>query len=114
MCTTRAPEGVLGENILDRVFSADSPNQVWLADTTYLQTDEGPAFLVAILDLFGRRIVGWSLGAKLNTELAQRALKKQIRCVRCLETYFSTQIEEESLPQMPLEKTLKIWGHAKA
>lgn len=47
----------------------DAPNRTWLTDTTYLKTEDGPAFLVAVLDLFGRRVVGWAIESKLSTEL---------------------------------------------
>lgn len=73
--TTRARPGVEGVNLLDRQFASEAPNRAWVADTTYLMTEDGPAFLVAILDLFSRRVVGWTVGAKLDTELARRALQ---------------------------------------
>lgn len=76
--TTKARPGVEGENVLDRQFEVDAPNRVWVADTTYLTTEDGPAFLVAILDLFSRRVVGWTVGAKLDTELAREALRRAL------------------------------------
>ena len=77
--TTRALPDTVGENLLGRDFSADAPNRAWLADTTYIHTIEGGAFLVVILDLFSRRVVGWSLSSELSTELARTALKKALR-----------------------------------
>jgi len=74
--TTRTEPGTVGEDLLGRDFSADSPNRVWVADTTYIHTYEGWAFLVAILDLFSRRVVGWTLSSKLSTEAARTALQK--------------------------------------
>ncbi len=76
--TTRARPGVVGENLLDREFTVDAPNRTWLTDTTYLKTDDGPAFLVAVLDLFGRRVVGWAIESELNTELARSALRRAL------------------------------------
>jgi putative transposase len=76
--TTKAPLDVVGENVLNRQFAVASPNRVWVADTTYLSTSDGPAFLVAILDLFSRRVVGWAAGAHLDTELARRALARAL------------------------------------
>lgn len=49
-----------------------------MADTTYLTTEDGPAFLVAILDLFSRRVVGWAVGAKPDTELAREARRRAL------------------------------------
>lgn len=79
--TTRALPDTVGENLLGRDFSADAPNCAWVADTTYIHTADGWAFLVAILDLFSRRIVGWALSSELSTELARTALQKAL-CMR--------------------------------
>lgn len=48
-------------NLLERNFTPDAPHQVWTADMTYVWTDEGWLYLVVVLDLFNREIVGWSL-----------------------------------------------------
>jgi len=61
-------------NILDRDFSATGPNEKWVADVTYVPTREGWLLLAVVLDLFSRRVVGWSMGERLTSELAQRAL----------------------------------------
>jgi transposase InsO family protein len=50
-------------NLLDRGFSASAPNQVWLADITYIETDQGWLYLAAVIDLYSRRIVGWAMAA---------------------------------------------------
>ncbi|ETX26633.1 hypothetical protein RISW2_21610 [Roseivivax isoporae LMG 25204] len=50
---------VIAENLLDRDFRAERPNQKWLADFTYVWTAEGWLYVAAVLDLFSRRIVGW-------------------------------------------------------
>lgn len=73
--TTKARPGVEGKNLLDRQFAPEAPNTAWVADTTYLTTEDGPAFLVAVLDLFSRRVVGWTVGSKLDTDLAREALR---------------------------------------
>jgi len=62
-------------NILDRQFDADKPNEKWVADVTYVPTREGWLFLATVLDLYSRKIVGWSMGDRLTSELAQRALQ---------------------------------------
>lgn len=77
--TTKSSPETVGENLLERDFSAEAPNRVWAADTTYLHTNEGWAFLVAILDLFSRRVVGWAVSPELSTDLARAALRKALR-----------------------------------
>jgi len=54
---------VIADNILDRDFQADRPNQKWLADFTYIWTAEGWLYVSVVLDLFSRRVVGWSMKA---------------------------------------------------
>lgn len=61
-------------NILDRQFTVDKPNQVWVTDITYIRTQEGWLFLAVIMDLFSRQIIGWSMSNRINTELALNAL----------------------------------------
>jgi transposase InsO family protein len=68
-------------NRLKRDFSADRPNQKWLADITYIPTLEGWLYLAAILDLFSRRIVGWAMSNRMTSELTLLALHMAIR--RC-------------------------------
>lgn len=65
-------------NLLAQNFSVSGVDQKWLADVTYIPTREGWLFLAAILDLFSRKIVGWSMGERLTSELAQQALKHAI------------------------------------
>ena len=68
----------IAPNILDRDFSADVPNQVWVGDITYLWTKEGWLFLAVVLDLFSRRVVGWETSDKIDAGLVGRALQKAI------------------------------------
>ena len=65
---------VIAENLLDRDFRADGPNQKWLADFTYVWTAEGWLYVAAVLDLFSRRIVGWSMKAERDASLVMDAL----------------------------------------
>ncbi|EYD71511.1 Mobile element protein [Rubellimicrobium mesophilum DSM 19309] len=65
---------VIADNILDRDFQADRPNQKWLADFTYLWTAEGWLYVAVVLDLFSRRIVGWSMKAERDAQLVMDAL----------------------------------------
>jgi putative transposase len=68
----------IAPNLLDRNFTAAAPNRVWLAEITYIETDEGWLYLAAIMDLFSRKIVGWAMRDHLRTELASTALAMAI------------------------------------
>jgi putative transposase len=50
----------IAPNLLDRNFTAAAPNRIWLADITYVETDQGWLYLATVLDLYSRRIVGWA------------------------------------------------------
>ena len=65
----------VAENILDREFSVEEPNKVWLSDITYIPTDEGWLYLAGVLDLCSRTAVGWSMSDSLEKELVMDALK---------------------------------------
>ena len=67
------------ENILNREFSAELPNQKWVCDITYIPTGEGWLYLAAVLDLCSRKIVGWSMHDHLRTELCTEALHRAIQ-----------------------------------
>lgn len=56
------------ENILDRDFAVDQPSKVWVSDITYIQTKEGLLYLTTIIDLYGRKMIGWSLSNGMSTE----------------------------------------------
>lgn len=78
--TTRSnPAHPVAPNILDRDFTATRPDQRWVTDITYIWTDEGWAYLATILDLYSRRVVGWSLSTSLSTELPLQALDNALR-----------------------------------
>lgn len=62
-------------NILRGEFKTSRTNEKWVSDITYIPTRKGWLFLAAIMDLYSRRIVGWSMGEKNSTELAENALK---------------------------------------
>lgn len=61
-------------NILDRQFTATQPNQKWVADFTYIWTAEGWLYVAVVLDLFSRRVVGWSMSASMTAKLVTDAL----------------------------------------
>ena len=59
-------------DLVRRDFVADAPNQLWVADITYIPTWSGFLYLAVVLDVFSRRIVGWSMANHLRTELIPR------------------------------------------
>ena len=65
---------VIADNVLDRDFEADRPNQKWLADFTYIWTAQGWLYVAVVLDLFSRRVVGWSMKAERDATLVMDAL----------------------------------------
>lgn len=72
------PEHTIAPNLLDRQFQAQAPNQKWVADFTYVWTAEGWLFVAAVLDLFSRRVVGWSMSASMSAQLVIDALMMAI------------------------------------
>ena len=64
----------MAENLLNRDFTADRPNQKWVTDITYLPVSEGWIYLAVVMDLFSRKIVGWAMRKTLHTELVVAAL----------------------------------------
>ena len=65
---------VIAGNVLDRQFTADRPNQKWVADFTYIWTAEGWLYVAAVIDLFSRRVVGWSMSVNMTAQLVTDAL----------------------------------------
>jgi putative transposase len=68
----------IAPNVLDRQFTADQPNRKWIADFTYIWTAEGWLYVAAVIDLFSRRVVGWSMKAEMNAQLVTDALMMAI------------------------------------
>lgn len=64
----------VADNVLDRQFAVDEPDRAWVADITYVWTQRGWLYLAVILDLFSRRVVGWSMADHMRTELVLDAL----------------------------------------
>jgi putative transposase len=73
--TIRVPGVRVCEDLVDRAFLAAAPNRLWVADITYVRTWEGWLYLVAVQDVFSRRIVGWSMADHMRTELVTDALQ---------------------------------------
>src|SRR5215210_9075832 len=68
----------LAPNLLDQDFAAAGPDEKWGADISYIWTTEGWLYLAVAIDLFARRVVGWSTGDRLHRDLALAALRKAI------------------------------------
>ena len=68
----------IAANVLDRQFEASAPNQKWVADFTYIWTAEGWLYVAAVIDLFSRRVVGWSMQAAMTAQLVTDALMMAI------------------------------------
>jgi transposase InsO family protein len=65
----------VAENLLARDFTPEAPDRVWSSDITYIATDEGWLYLAAVIDLFSRQVVGWSMQPHMQTSLVTDALR---------------------------------------
>lgn len=65
---------VVAPNHLARQFDVTEPNNAWVTDITYIRTHEGWLYLAVVLDLFSRQVVGWSMGSRIDRDLAINAL----------------------------------------
>lgn len=72
----------IAANLLEREFSVERLNQVWLTDITYVPTDEGFLYLAGVMDLCSRKIIGWSMADHLRAELACDALNMALQARR--------------------------------
>jgi putative transposase len=72
--TGERSKAAVAANVLDRQFEASAPNQKWIADFTYLWTAEGWLYAAVVIDLFSRRVVGWSMSAAMTAQLVTDAL----------------------------------------
>ena len=65
---------VVVDNTLNRQFDVSTPNQFWVTDITYIKTYEGFSYLAVVIDLYSRRVVGWSMQSRQPTDLVLQAL----------------------------------------
>lgn len=72
--TGQRQAAAIAPNVLDRVFEAPAPNQKWVADFTYIWTAEGWLYVAIVIDLYSRRVVGWSMKADMTAQLVTDAL----------------------------------------
>jgi putative transposase len=68
----------VADNVLDRQFTAERPNQKWTTDITYVPTDQGWLYVAGVLDLCSRKIVGWAMADHMKTDLVSGALKMAV------------------------------------
>jgi putative transposase len=73
--TQRQPGVIPAPNRLNQDFSAPTPNQKWVSDFTYIETEEGWLFLAVVLDLFSRKVIGWAMSETMDTVLVETALR---------------------------------------
>ena len=71
---------IVADNTLDRQFETDAPDRIWVTDITYIRTHEGWCYLAVVIDLFSRRVVGWSMQSRMTTDLALQALLSAVEC----------------------------------
>ena len=76
--TTRSKQDEARPDLVERDFTAEEPDQLWVADITYVPTASGFLYLAVVLDVFSRRIVGWSMAHHLRTELVLAALEMAV------------------------------------
>jgi putative transposase len=78
--TTQSAHGFPTQaNLLARDFAAQTANQIWLADITYIATEEGWLYLAVLMDLYSRRIVGWNTADRIDRSLTVTALESALR-----------------------------------
>lgn len=68
------PISHVAENILQQQFTAKAPNQVWVTDISYIRTHEGWLYLCVVIDLFSRRVIGWSMQSQMQVGIVLKAL----------------------------------------
>ena len=82
-CTTKAAsDAVVSPDLVQRDFGAEKPNQKWVSDITYIPVGGNYAYLAVVMDLFSRKIVGWSLRSSMSTRLVLEAMKKAYKSRR--------------------------------
>lgn len=69
---------LIAPNLLERDFKAPAPDRVWVGDVSFIPTREGWLYLAVLLDLYSRRVVGWSMSSRINQPLVTRALSMAI------------------------------------
>ena len=76
--TQRDPSHPVADNLLEQDFTAEGPNERWASDITYISTRQGWLYLAVVMDLYSRRIIGWSMGRWISRHLVIDALNMAI------------------------------------
>jgi putative transposase len=72
----------VADNILNRQFEPDQPDQAWVSDITYVRTRQGWLYLAVVMDLYARKIIGWAMAPHMQTSLISAALSKALQLRR--------------------------------
>jgi transposase InsO family protein len=80
--TKRDPNHPVAHNLLKRNFTADAPNRRWAGDITYIPTRQGWLYLAVVIDLYSRRVVGWSMNRRSGRWLVVDALRMAVEARR--------------------------------
>jgi putative transposase len=76
--TLQDKKAEFNKNLLNQDFSSSGKNKIWTSDITYLWTKEGWLYLCVIMDIYSRKIIGWSIGNKITSELVTKSLQMAI------------------------------------
>lgn len=80
--TVADPKLQRASDLVKRRFSAEKPNQLWVADFTYVATHQGFVYTAFVIDVFARRIVGWKVSKRMDTEMVMDALEQALHARR--------------------------------
>jgi putative transposase len=80
--TDSAHTNPVAPNLLDRQFTVARPNEVWVGDITYLPVNGGWVYLAVLIDLYSRKVVGWSMADNMETQLCMKALQQAVNTRR--------------------------------
>ena len=76
--TKRKHSDSIADNLLSQRFNPQHPNLVWAGDVTYLRTNRGWMYLAVVMDLYSRKIIGWSISKRMTVDLVERALQMRL------------------------------------
>lgn len=120
---------LISKNYLNREFKPDSLNKVWVSDITYVRTAQGWLYLTAIIDLYDRQVIGWSLSKSLSTKdtiipawrmaLSKRRIEKPLifhsdRGVQYASNLFRNHIKSNTLIKQSMSRKGNCWDNAVA
>jgi transposase InsO family protein len=104
--TTDSGHGqAVADNVLDRQFTVDRPNAVWVSDITYIATKGGWVYLAVIIDLYSRQVIGWQLAGHMKAELVCQAVEMARHNRGCLPKLFHSDRGSQYVSE-ELEETL--------